>query len=209
MKDQLKIKWLGHSCFKLEYDGSSLVIDPYDHVDGYPELHERAELVLCSHEHGDHGYRQAIEIISHEGQLPFKVERMDTFHDDCGGAKRGNNLVHIIKAGDHTVVHLGDLGHMLSEAQAERLAGCDLLLVPVGGYYTIDAAMAKRVCDAVKPRVIIPMHYCGGGYGYPVLADVDGFTGLYTDKMINNVGDDTFILTDDTPEQIAVLSFKG
>lgn len=207
MEKSVKVKWLGHSCFKLECGGASLVIDPYDHVEGYPELHAKANEVICSHSHGDHGFVQAVEITPFEGQSPFEITRVDSFHDNEGGAKRGTNIIHVIKAAGLTLVHLGDLGHTLEKHQLELIGRADLVMVPVGGHYTIDAKTAKEVCDSLDPTVIVPMHYRRGDKGFSVIATLDDFTGLYDKSMIKEYGDE-LTLTKETPKQLAVLTFK-
>ncbi|MEA4920277.1 MAG: MBL fold metallo-hydrolase [Clostridiaceae bacterium] len=207
MHREMTVKWLGHSCFKIECRGASLVIDPYNHVQGYPALKTHANIVLTSHGHGDHAYIDAVEIEGYEGPLPFDIKAVECFHDDCGGAKRGKNLIHVIKAGGMTAVHMGDLGHKLSSEQIRAIGPCDLVMIPVGGYYTIDAETAKEVCDSLDPRVIIPMHYRRGSLGFDVIGELSSFLKLFPGDFVRETGGDTFILDDDTPSQVAVLTF--
>ena len=205
----ITVKWLGHSCFKLTCGNAGIVIDPYDKVEGYPELKAEANMVLTSHDHGDHGYVQAVGITTYNGEFPFEVKRVMSFHDDCGGEKRGKNVIHVITSGGLEIVHLGDLGHRLSKEQLEEIGKCDLLLVPVGGFFTIDAQMAKTVCDDIKPRVIIPMHYRRGSLGFDKIAEVEDFTCLYPQGFVRMLDTDTFDLTEGTEPLVAVLTFKG
>ena len=93
------------------------------------------------------------------GENPFTVETFSTFHDDCQGALRGDNTVHIFRAEGMTVVHLGDLGCALTAAQEEKISGCDALMLPVGGTYTLDGAGAAKAAAAIAARTVVPMHF--------------------------------------------------
>ena len=107
----MKITWIGHSCFKIESAGYAIITDPYEdgYVPGLKPLRESADMVLCSHEHGDHNARNLIKI--KEGQkCPFTVETIDTWHDEVHGKKRGPNTIHILEAEGIRVAHMGDLG---------------------------------------------------------------------------------------------------
>ena len=201
----MKLTWLGHSCFVLEYDGYRTVLDPY-FVESYPELHVSAHEVLCSHGHRDHSFAEAVTRIADGKKSPFTVETVDTFHDEKQGALRGENKMHIVRADGLTVVHAGDLGHELNVAQLAAVKGCDVLLLPVGGYYTIDAPTAKKIADAISPRVIVPMHYRFGKHGYDVIGTLDAFAGLY--DTVQYLDSDTFELTADAPRGVIVPKFQ-
>ena len=201
----MKLTWLGHSCFVLEHDGYRIVLDPY-FVESYPELHVSAHEVLCSHGHRDHNFTEAVTRIADGKKSPFMVETVDTFHDEKRGTLRGENKMHVLRAGGLTVVHAGDLGHELNEAQLAAVKGCDVLLLPVGGYYTIDAPTAKKIADAISPRVIVPMHYRFGAYGYDVIGTLDTFTKLYDN--VRYLDTDTFELTADAPRGVVVPKFQ-
>ena len=154
------ITWLGHSCFRLESAGYGLVIDPYRVVAGYPPLRVEANAVYISHHHFDHDCLEAVTLLP-GGKNPFTVETFSTSHDDCQGALRGDNTVHIFRAEGMTVVHLGDLGCALTAAQEEKISGCDALMLPVGGTYTIDAAAAAELVRRLHPTG--PAHAFPGG----------------------------------------------
>ena len=201
----MKLTWLGHSCFVLEQDGYRIVLDPY-FVESYPALHVSAHEVLCSHAHRDHCFTEAVTRIADGKRSPFTVETVDTFHDEKRGTLRGENKMHIVRAGGLTVVHAGDLGHELNDVQLAAVKGCDVLLLPVGGYYTIDAPTAKKIADAISPRVIVPMHYRFGAHGYDVIGTVDAFTKLYND--VRYLDTDTFELTADAPRGVIVPKFQ-
>lgn len=178
----MKLTWLGHACFLLEQDGYRIVIDPYTGVEGYPPLRVQAHTVLCSHQHFDHNAVDRVELLPAQ-ESPFSIRTLETFHDDRQGALRGCNTIHILSAGGVTVAHLGDLGHRLSEEQLAVIGKVDGVLVPVGGVYTVDAAGAKRVCDAIGPRWIVPMHYHHVPFGLTNVAGVEDFLRLFSSAV--------------------------
>jgi len=177
----MKLTWYGHSCFLLETAEGSVVFDPYapGSVPGLELPPLRADLVLCSHEHGDHGWRQGVSLTGREPG--FRVERISCFHDGRRGLLRGKNTIHIVEAEGLRAAHLGDLGHELNEKQLAALGRIDLLLIPVGGHYTIDAETAHRVAGAINARIVVPMHYRGEGFGYDVIGPVGDFLRLCGD----------------------------
>ncbi len=209
MAGGIDIKWLGHSCYKISLGEASIVIDPYHEVRGYPPLKTCANMVLASHGHGDHNYVEAVEIIPCEGELPFTVRTVDTFHDNSGGTQRGSNLVHIIEGNGIKLVHLGDLGHALSSEQVTEIGFCDVLMLPVGGYYTIGPDEAAGVAAKLNPTVIIPMHYRDGERGHSVCGKLDDFLENYGESAIKRYDSDTIHVGETTPMQIAVLKFLG
>lgn len=172
----MQIIWLGHSCFKIESQGYQIIIDPYqkDSVPGYAPIMEQADQVLCSHEHRDHSGKETVSLRQRKNS-PFTVKTIKTWHDNQQGSLRGNNIIHIISDGQFAIAHLGDLGCALTQEQVEMLKGLDALLIPVGGYYTIDAMQARMVMKQLQPHVTIPMHYRGEHFGYDVLGPVEDF----------------------------------
>ncbi len=183
----MKVKWLGHSAFLLTAaDGTSVVTDPY--VPGsfngaikYGPIRETADAVTVSHHHQDH------DGVSHlpgkpkvfEGTGTFRagsisISGIDTFHDANQGAGRGRNTVFVYEADGMRVCHCGDLGHVLAPAQVAAVGKVDILLVPVGGTFTVDAAAAHKVAEQLAARVTIPMHYKTDRLGFDI-AGVDGF----------------------------------
>lgn len=183
----MKITWIGHSCFKLEKEGYAVVIDPYGDgaVPGYTPVREAADLVLCSHAHGDHNAKETVTLRQTE-ETPFHITEIHTFHDGEKGVKRGENIIHVIDDGETRLAHLGDLGCPLEPEQAAKLKGLDVLLIPVGGFYTIDAGQAAAIVEELAPRIVIPMHYRSekDGYGYDVIGTVDEFTELTKDDAM-------------------------
>ena len=172
----MKIEYLGHACFLIE---GSLVIDPYKDgsVPGLEPLRVKAAKVICTHEHADHSGVECVELDG--GECGLRVQEVASFHDDAGGSLRGPNTIFVITSDSgEKLVHLGDLGHFPNNEQLAAISDADYLLIPVGGYYTIDAATAVKICEVARPKCIIPMHYRTDVSGYPELATADEFVRL-------------------------------
>lgn len=171
----VSVTWCGQACFVLESGGFRVVIDPIPATMGYPPLQVSADLVLVSHEHFDHNNVAAVSgkpvvlrglaaggggWATIDRQVgPVHVRSVPTYHDDTRGAQRGRNTVFVLEWNGLRLVHLGDLGHRLDEEAVQSIGRVDVLFVPVGGFYTIDAAGATAVVQQLGPAVVIPMHY--------------------------------------------------
>lgn len=163
----MKIKWFGHSCFLISSDkGIKIVTDPYDDTVGYKLPDTEADIVSTSHDHFDHNYVKIIKgtpvLVKGAGKHNVKdieVTGVDTFHDENNGKKRGTNTVFKFRVDGLNVCHLGDLGHALSPEQVKEIGDVDILMIPVGGVFTIDHMGALQVMETLKPAVTIPMHY--------------------------------------------------
>jgi len=165
----VKVKWLGHACFLITSDaGIKIITDPFTSGGGisYPEIKEAADVVLTSHEHGDHSNTAAIkgkpQIIKGTGVTEtkgIKFKGIGTYHDDAKGTKRGKNTVFVFEVDGIRICHLGDLGHDLSDAEVGEIGKVDVLFIPVGGFYTCDVPVAKTICNKLSPKVAIPMHF--------------------------------------------------
>lgn len=165
------ISWLGHSAFKLQgktqADTVTVITDPfYSDKTGLKLPKLEAEIVTISHDHDDHNNSEAVKgsprIIRGAGEYEIKgvfIEGVFSYHDDVKGKERGTNIMYRFEIEDISVTHLGDLGTELDNKQLERLEGTDILLVPVGGTYTINAETAVKVINQIEPRIVIPMHY--------------------------------------------------
>ena len=178
------IKWLGHACFLITSGGDLRVItDPYAVGGGidYSPVHETADIVVVSHDHGDHNNVSAVqgkpEVVKGSGTKTVKGIRFKgvaTSHDASQGKQRGSNTVFCFSIDGLNLCHLGDLGHVLSPGQVTEIGAVDILFVPVGGFFTIDATVASQVCDQLKPRIAIPMHFKTPKCAYPI-AGVEDF----------------------------------
>ncbi|MFC2076586.1 MBL fold metallo-hydrolase [candidate division KSB1 bacterium] len=178
----MKITYLAHSCFLItSADGTRILMDPYESgsYDGavqYGPVQEAADLVLISHDtHPDHAASDTISgsptVIKQPGEAEvkgIKVDGIATFHDSSGGRERGPNTVFTFEVDGLTVCHLGDLGHVLNAEQAEAVGRPDILMVPVGGYFTIDADEAAQVVRQLDPKIVIPMHFKTDKLGFPI-----------------------------------------
>ena len=171
----MKINYLGHSCFAIEEDGYRIIFDPYKNgtVPGCGNLDEEADLVICSHGHDDHNAADLIH--KREGSpCPFALTTIHSLHDDHGGKLRGTNDITIVR-GRLSAAHMGDIGCDLTDEQYAALQGADALLMPVGGFYTVEPPMAKKMADRIGAAVTVPMHYRGINFGYPVIAELNDF----------------------------------
>ncbi|MGQ9513455.1 MAG: MBL fold metallo-hydrolase [Thermoproteota archaeon] len=162
----MRIEYLGHACFRLTgAEGTKIVLDPFDGRElGYPMPSVEANYVLVSHEHTDHNYIAALK----GNPIPLKrdyeskdlsVKAIHVFHDEEVGTKRGRNTIFIVGMDGMVLAHLGDLGHILDEQILRSMGKVDILFIPVGGTFTIDAAKASIVVDQVRPKIVIPMHF--------------------------------------------------
>lgn len=180
----MKIKYLGHSAFVLTSDtGLKIVTDPYETSPSltYGEITESADVVTVSHGHLDHSNVAAVkgnpEVVRRVGSSTAKgmeFKGIAGYHDDAGGRMKGNNVMFCFELDGIKVCHLGDLGHRLDDKQLAEMGRVDIVLIPVGGFFTIDARTATEVCDQLKPRVIIPMHY-RTEKSFPETSGVDEF----------------------------------
>lgn len=177
----MKLSWHGHACFTLETAEGTAVFDPYapGSVPGLKLPPLTADEVICSHGHGDHNAAREVKLSGKA--VGYKKTQLKCYHDDRQGALRGENLITVIEAEGLRVAHLGDLGHELSEQQLAELGKIDLLLIPVGGHYTIDGNTAAKLAKALNPKLIIPMHYRGEGFGYEVIGPVDEFLAAFSE----------------------------
>jgi len=171
----MDIKWLGHACFSLSTGKNTIVFDPYAPMGAYGELKLTASKVLVSHGHFDHNYEVGVTLTPWEEDPDCDIGTIASYHDEQQGALRGSNLIHIVSMNGFRAVHLGDLGHMLEGDALERIRGCDLLMIPVGGFYTIDAAVAAELVKKLAPKCVIPMHYRFGDYGPEPISGVEPF----------------------------------
>jgi L-ascorbate metabolism protein UlaG (beta-lactamase superfamily) len=165
----MKIKYLGHSAFVITSEkGLKIITDPYKPSPSltYGEITESADIVTVSHEHLDHCNPATVrgnpEVVKGTGRVVVKgieFNGIASYHDEARGRMRGNNIIFCFDVDGMRVCHLGDLGHLLDNRQVKEIGSVNILLIPVGGYFTIDARAASQVCNQLKPNVIIPMHY--------------------------------------------------
>ncbi len=175
------LQWLGHACFvlKLLTSGTTVVIDPFPAEKvGYKPISVKADFVLVSHQHFDHNFVQAVQgnpkIVDKPGEHKLNGIRVIGYKTSHGPG-RGDNIVYIIEAEGLRIAHCGDLGVLPTEEEVKKAGPVDVLLVPVGGYFTIDAQQAWKLVEMAKPKVVIPMHYRHPQSNVKVLTPVDEF----------------------------------
>jgi len=192
----MKVKWLGHSCFLVTSKGGvKIITDPYAVGGGinYSPIKETADIVVVTHGHDDHSNVSAVqgesEVVRGDGTKTaqgIQFRGIASYHDASQGTQRGPNTIFCFTIDSVKLCHLGDLGHVLSPRQVNEIGAVDILFIPVGGFYTIDASVASRVCEQLKPKVVIPMHFKTPRCAYPI-ADVEDF--LKGKKNVRKVED--------------------
>lgn len=184
----MKIKWYGHAAFYLASEkGLRIIIDPYEPggfggAIGYGPITDEADVVLVSHDHADHNYVKGIpgrpQIIKGPGThrvQDWQVRGIAAYHDEGKGSQRGGNTIFCFSLDEIRICHLGDLGHIPTAEQVKEIGQVDLLLIPVGGVYTIDPTQARQTIQKINPLIAIPMHFKTPRCGFP-LANVEEFT---------------------------------
>ena len=162
----MDIYWLGHSCFRIKGKDATVVVDPFQPDIGYQLGQFEADIVVITHQHPGHNYAEGIQGKPRQVNSPGEYEianvfitGVGTFHDDRNGELRGKNTAFLIEMEGVSICHLGDLGHMPTSQMFAELGSVDILMLPVGGVSTIDAAGAAEVMRRLGPKVVIPMHY--------------------------------------------------
>lgn len=209
----LQIRWHGHSCFEITND-VTIVTDPHDGRSiGIPTPSVTADIILVSHNHYDHNSVKSVEkenskVITDERKRTvgnIQISGVPAFHDTAHGERRGNMVLYKFLCDDITFCHLGDLGHGLDERTVQQIGSIDILFIPVGGNYTIDAEQAWQVIQMLKPKITIPMHYRIEGLSIPI-AGVEPFLEKNPFKVVR-VGNEIDIEKDDLPKEPEVWVF--
>ena len=190
----MNITYYGHSAFNITTEkGTRIIIDPYESgafngTLAYGKISDQADIVITSHSHADHSYTKDIQgkfiLISRQDNLEIKdiqIKTISVYHDNFGGKERGHNLISVIKSDNIVLAHLGDLGHSLDYGMLQEMGKVDILLIPVGGVFTLNAALAVKVMNDINSGITIPMHYKTAKCAFPI-APVEDFT-----KGQNNV----------------------
>ncbi|HLN19379.1 MAG TPA: MBL fold metallo-hydrolase [Patescibacteria group bacterium] len=169
----MNIQYYGHSCFKITtkpagrgQEDVTIFIDPFDKAIGLRPPQGSADLVLVTHDHHDHNNVEAIKgepyVIDIPGEYSVKginIVGMKTYHDKKEGAERGENTIYIFETEEMRICHMGDLGHNLSEKELEAINGVNILMIPIGGKYTLDGKEAVDIIKKIEPEIVIPIHY--------------------------------------------------
>lgn len=166
----MEISWLGHSCFQLKGRNVTLITDPFSPQTGTGNVSRlgkvSASIVTISHNHPGHNHVMGVSgnprVVRGPGEYEISdvlITGVASYHDNERGNQLGRNTIYVIHIDDIVICHLGDLGHILQEEQLEEVADADVLLIPISGQHTINAAQAAEVISQVEPRIVIPMHF--------------------------------------------------
>ncbi len=210
----MEIQYLGHSSFRVKGKTVTIVTDPYDSEKvgfKFPKL--EANIVTVSHDHFDHNQAQLVEgnpkVVSGPGEYEIagvSIFGTHTYHDNKNGEERGPNTVYTITIDGVNICHLGDLGHKLTDEQLDSIGNVDVLLVPVGGVYTIDPSEASEVISQIEPKIIIPMHYKAPGLAISKVEEMSDVEAFVKEIGIEPVRDSKFVITPDKmPEEVQVV----
>ncbi len=210
----MKIKWLAHAAFLITAgDGTRIITDPYETSEGlrYGEITEAADIVTVSHEHGDHNNVAAVkgnpQVVKGDAEAKgIKIRAVATAHDDKSGGERGPNTIFCFEIDGIRVCHAGDLGHLLSAKQVAAIGPVDVLMVPVGGFFTIDASAATKVCQQLNPKVIVPMHFKTEKHSFPI-QDAEGFL-KGKDNVTRAAGSEIELTKDTLPASPQIILLK-
>lgn len=213
----MRLQYFGHSCFRLISDtGTTIVCDPFDeNMVGFAPARTRTDVVTVSHNHGDHNCTHNIvgSFALLDGKVTcacddIAIDAIETWHDEAKGAKRGANLVFTFGVDGLRVAHLGDIG-FVDPTVVEALRGYDVIMLPVGGVYTVDATAAAELVREISPKIVVPMHYMTAQHKF-TLDGLDKFLTIAKQEgwtVVDN-GADTLRL-DDVPTnentQVVVL----
>jgi len=206
----MQITWYGHSCFSFQNEKVTIVIDPHDgKTMGLRVPDVSADIVLMSHDHYDHNASGCIggdheDHKFHNGRfISHGVEflGLDTYHDHHQGSKRGHNTVHVLKMDGISICHCGDLGCIPSEDVLDAMKGVDILMIPVGGFYTMGLEEVLKLIHIIGPKIVIPMHYHIDGLKIDEITGIEPFIDSISGRRIVNVRKTIDIDEKDIPEK--------
>lgn len=198
------ITWLGHSCFLLETSqGSKILIDPFDSALGNSPYKGSVDIVTISHNHFDHNFTKEINpgflSLTYPGtydSYDIKIQGFPSYHDKVNGLKRGSNIIFTYEADNFRLCHLGDLGHMLTDDVIDLLGSIDVLFIPIGSNFTLDAEVAYSLCRKIQSKFVIPMHYKTSQLSFPG-EGIEKFIALMKNAM--NLNSNTLVLDELPP----------
>jgi len=209
----LQIRWHGHSCFEITND-VTLVTDPHDGKSiGIPAPSVTGDIILISHDHYDHNSVKSVEksdsrVVTDERKRTvanIDIKGIESFHDECQGEKRGKNIIYKFTMNDITFCHLGDIGHEIDEETTQKIGNVDILFIPIGGTFTVDANQAWNIISKIKPKIAVPMHYKIGGLSLPI-SGIDPFLEKNKYKTLK-VGNEIDMEKEDLPEEPEIWTF--
>lgn len=207
----MKLKWLGHACFLITSEaGVRIITDPYPQGSGlsYAPINETADIVIVSHDHFDHNNVAAVSgkpevVTSTKTVKGIQFKGIASHHDESQGKERGTNTIFCFVVDGIKLCYLGDLGHRLSKDRIAEIGAVDILLIPIGGVFTIDAKMAGTVSDDLKPKVVIPMHCKTAKCDWPLNTVDDFVAGKKSVKKLNS--NEVEFRADNLPENTEIV----
>jgi len=209
----LQIRWHGHACFEIT-NKVVIVTDPHDGKSiGIPVPSVTGDIILVSHDHYDHNSVKTVEkddsaVVRDVGRRKVEevtIEGIPSYHDEVQGGKRGSNIIFKFTVDDITFCHLGDLGHEPDEELIAKIGEVDVLFIPVGGTFTIDADGAWRTFQKINPKIVVPMHYKIPGLSLPI-SDIDPFLAKSRFKVLH-VGNEIDIEKEELPDEKEIWVF--
>jgi L-ascorbate metabolism protein UlaG (beta-lactamase superfamily) len=216
----MQIIWHGQSCFQISISQAknnhlNIVIDPFSEAIGLRLPKLEADILLVSHQHYDHNNVKAVSdspfLINSPGEYEVKnvfIQGIPSWHDDKEGKERGENTIYTIEAEDLKLCHLGDFGQKeLTEEQLEKIGEVDVLIIPIGGVYTISAKEALKIMSQLEPKIIIPMHYQIPKLNIK-LDGLDKFLKMVGIKSIEPQPKLTIKKKDISPEEVKIIVLK-
>ncbi len=212
----MNIRWYGHACFGISVDNTTIVTDPHDGKSiGIKPPQVKADIVLVSHSHFDHDSVKTVRKLTTKvirdapgrgiDRSNIRFRTVPVHHDNTEGAKRGVNNIFHFNPHDVKFCHLGDLGHAITDDQAKKIGDVDILFLPVGGVFTIDADDAWKVIEKLNPKVAIPMHYRIGGLSLSI-QPLEPF--LNGRERVEKVGNEIEFEPEDLPDELEVWVFS-
>jgi len=209
----MEIRWHGHSCFEVG-EGTKIVIDPHDGRSiGIKAPNVRADIVLITHHHFDHDAVRVVKgkfkVIDSPGEYRIgdvHIKGIPAYHDEHKGKKRGQVTMYKIENEGIKLLHVGDLGHVLTSNQLKDIGKVDILFTPVGGVYTVDAKKAYKNVELLKPKVVVPMHYKVPGMTLGI-EPVEPFLSLFPENKVEYVGNSIVFTKEDLPKETQVWVF--
>jgi L-ascorbate metabolism protein UlaG (beta-lactamase superfamily) len=211
----MNIRWYGHACFGINIDKITIVTDPHDGKSiGIKPPQVKADIVLVSHSHFDHDSVKTVRKLTTKvifdapgrgvDRSNIRFRSIPVYHDNSEGAKRGVNNIFYFNPENVKFCHLGDLGHIINDDQIKKIGEVDILFIPVGGVFTIDADDAWKVIEKIKPKVVIPMHYRIGGLSLSI-QPLEPF--LNGHERVEKVGNEIEFDPEDLPDELEVWVF--
>lgn len=212
----MNLIYLGHSCFLIKTsNGRRILLDPFCENIGYKSYKEHVDIITVSNAHFEHNFSMNIDNDTKILNTPSnyetyycKIEGLPSFHDKLHGLKRGPNIIFKLFIDGISICHLGDIGHIPSDSLVQRIGKVDILMIPIGGNYTINASEATHICNIIKSKYVIPIHYMTNKLCYKLDDPSEFIISMKNIKKLKNNDISTDNLDFNVPNYNTVLLFK-